>query len=246
MKYFELHANGEIFNSLDFDIFVGSIERSLMPSIEFDTEKLGTASGVYVGNRTFEPLEIAINCEMTTNNEIDYEQKRQVISYFLTKYEQYELFFPSLQDKFYKVRVKGETNVSREGNIYLFTILLFCHKPFLYSVNEKEYDFTDRIEVTNNGTYETFPIFEVTASTTYIKIFNETTNKHILLTDLKPAQKVRIYTERNLILDMEYGYRLNKHIDLSSDLFPLTAGVNRLRIEPVGDNIKIKYVERFI
>jgi len=178
-----------------------SIQREVLPPRENFTKSIPNRNGsqftgFHYGERTF-TVEVCFTGE--TKEEL-IEKARQLAKVLDVKNPS-KLILSDEQDKYYYAVVDGNTSIDRQFNTAKTTITFICYNPVAYSSLWQTYLPDDKgiVEVTNEGTAETFPSVEVAFNNN--ACFLQLTNyegKTILIG--QPRKEVLETIEDNLVL----------------------------------------------
>ncbi|AOY76922.1 distal tail protein Dit [Clostridium formicaceticum] len=153
-----------------------------------------------------------------------------------------KLIFDDEQDKYYTARVDSGIVTSNDLHFDSFTVEFIC-EPFAYTnpilVESKSITSETKLLVTNNGTYETKPVFEINGNATSLTIMTPTES----ITLLNINQKTIIDTEKMLCYTFSsFGNKVNKLMDLQGAIDRLKLPVGTTELTLTGNNMNVNVI----
>jgi predicted phage tail component-like protein len=191
--------------------------------------------GEYDYGFTFAGRTIQLDCLITALSETDLRRRVRDIAAWLNpaKGERY-LVLDTEPDKYYKARFAGEAEVeivARQGR----TMLSFhASDPFAYGSEIQVTFNNDAVNVNNPGTFETYPRFEVTFTSTTSEWRVALGSKYVkVVYSFQAGDVLEIDNAAGLV--KINGVRAMDKLDWQhSEFFALPAGESILQIFPLG------------
>ena len=247
------------YNGIDSDtyFFTHSIERQIMPPIDFDLKTIQQRSGALPTKSVLGVREIKIAVSVYGDSWTDLRTiLEQNIAPWLYQTEDKELRFSDEPGRKYYAKLSGDTDLEELVFMGSAELTFVCSDPFKYNTVEKSILFgtgANPSAFTNAGTAICYPTIRIvpTADQATVKFTNTTNGKYILLSNVNGALNgwkiVMSDHKKNLIYDDTTKARLMGTLDITSDFFPLEVGVNNINMDPLTNmSARLIYTERYL
>ncbi|WP_130806522.1 distal tail protein Dit [Senegalia massiliensis] len=237
------------FNNINFCdyLIVNDIRRSILPPQNTILRKVPKSIGQTFIRKELGVGVIEVDITLIANNRVNLRKNiRQLASMLYTETLE-KLIFDDEVDKYYMAILSEDTELEEICSIGEGTLTFICPDPISYG-DTKSHTITDSVKLFLSGTYKTKPKF----------IFNINSNiDHIKLTHIDKGKFV--YIEHNFIpgdiveVDFNDKWKVRKNgvviaedIWIISDFFYLDVGENNINIEPLGVDVTMEYIERWL
>lgn len=134
--------------------------------------------GAYTESTTTKPRPLGIPILLESKNLSDLQKMKEDLAEWLVTDGPEELIFDDEPDRVYYAQLDGATDIDEIISVGVGMLNFICPDPYKYSVIKSTESVTnpiDPIVLTNNGTVETAPTFDVTLKgpTTYLDIVGQ-------------------------------------------------------------------------
>ena len=241
--------NGFSFNGINcshFGVYTKSKSRPVLPQTNDNYLQVPGKPGTYLFSGELTDRMIQVECWTTSDTlELMQLKMRDIAKWLYTTDKQY-LSFDDENTKSYLAKVEGVVNKKQTNKYAEFTVVFRC-EPLAYG-GYIETDFiSDTVTISNTGTYEALPSFEVTfiapASEIKIQLGSNFIRiiKEFILNDI-----LEINTANGAVL--LNGQRILDCLDWQNSIFfSLPTGENIINITPIGvSSAKIIYRTRWL
>lgn len=235
-------CGGLIYDGVNIaDVFqIVDVSFPLLPSITAATHDLAQRSGSYfasrqVGTRNIN-LKLRLNAE--SRDPMDIFKAWREVSEIFNKTEPKKLYLN--EDKYCYALFVGESTIENIAYYGDVEFQFVCYDPFFYGEEyEKSITNNSLLTFTVKGDIEAYPEFELTATTTSVKISNEDTGEYVNIPNTKSGAKIYVNMEQQRsIINGVYA-----PVDLASDYFNIS---NTAKIKVTGASGTLRYKERFV
>jgi predicted phage tail component-like protein len=171
---------------------------------------------------------------------------REVAQWLYTR-ERKQLIFDTSPDVYYMAKVSGQVDVEHLQGISLVKVA-FQAEPFAYSVNKasvsKQISASDKqITLSNNGTYDVFPVIKVSNANTNSLSLTLRTDKLTISNVLQTSDVLTIDCDEMTVLLNDTNI-LDK---ISGTFLSLQPGTNIMTVEAQNTlNVLVEWRERFL
>lgn len=236
MKHFYFETSAGIFDSRELNILINKIHRSATPPIKTPQLEVGTKAGAYTLQNKLSPKVIAIDITLMSLNDTELRSDIRTLAGILYRDKgEGNLFLSDEIDKFYKVKLTGDTDIEAAAAMGEITLEFIAGDPYAYSAIEKKITVNSDSEyIHNGGTAPTYPIIRLTtqyAQHSHIYQIFETEKKiELYHEDTIPAGTYIIDHEKNLIYPEGVNDSRMHYLTLESDFFALETGTNTFKL----------------
>lgn len=167
-------------------------------------------SGAHIQSSTTDVLYINQPIGFIVEDDEDALHKMDKLAEWLLTDEPVELQFSDEPGRTYYAKLEGDVpNFSRFANQRRGTITFLCADPFSYGQEKTLHFPSDQVAITNEGTAEADPIFELTATqkTTFAMISNQNEEYNLIG---KPADEDIQVVEQNVLVYDSNGEDVNE------------------------------------
>lgn len=173
------------YNDIDLEelIRVSNIETTLISNRKNNSIDIPSKHGAIYNGFKYESKEIKIEGDIIASSDEEYLERLDQIASTLNVDSERELYIDN-SGRYYLAIPQGDFKINKVcrgmGELELSFI---CYTPFSFSEEAKQYDGTSKIECTNEGNTETYPLVEVGLSKTshFVQVENTNNSKKILI-----------------------------------------------------------------
>lgn len=217
---------------------VVDISLPLLPTMTAVTLAAADRPGLYfasrkVGTRT---VKVKLRLDAESRCPLDVFEAWSSVSNQVCKSEPKPLHIG--EGRYVNAMLTGETPIEVKGHSGEVELEFTCFDPYVYG-EEHTAELSGTTTVSVSGNASVYPTLEVQATSSVVKITNETTGDYVRIPDVSSGKSMSIDMERQTVTDALGEY---VPVDLMSDFFNLPVGDTSLKME--GCTATLTYRER--
>ena len=240
LNYSRMGVQGIIYDGVDLTQYfqVVDFSTSLLPTIKATTQELAQRPGAYfasrkIGTRT---ISLKLKADMETRDPVvAYRELRELTGLFL-KDEPKKLQLD--EEAYCWALVTGDTKIDTQAYTGVFPVTFTCFDPFFYG-REHTVQMSGTKAFDVQGGLNVYPVLELTASSSTVKVTNQATGEFVSVPDLRSGVSVVIDMGKQLATANGYF----APVDLLSDFFSIE-GQAQVKVE--GCSGTLSYRERYL
>lgn len=236
-------CSGVVYDGVNLsDIFqIVDIKIPLLPTLTAVTQELTQRPGAYFASRKVGTRQITMKLRLdaeTRNPTKIFHAWREVSKHF-SKEEPKKLYLN--EDVYCWALVVGDTDIDNAAYYGEVEFTFMCYDPFFYG-REHTFDLSANTAKTIqvNGDMAVYPMFDLTATSSTVKVTNVTTGDLVSIPNLKSGTKLHIDSEKYRV---EVGGAYQP-IDISVSDYFMLEGECQLKV--TGASGTVTYQERYL
>lgn len=234
---------GGIHSSSFEDLYLERVSRPLLATKLYYVEKIPNSDKTFSLENGFEEKAVTISLLIDTDDATQRKINSDSVINWIYSYS--EVIFDDEPSKIYKYRMKDGVSVEEFTTADRITVVLTC-EPLQYStlntVSKTGIVGNSSIDVTNSGSYKSFPIIKIMGTASSITFTNDSGS----FTVSNVSQTTYVDCEKFLCYTMSGDTKVNNFTNFSGNVISLPSGSSSISVTGSGLNVNVDVIFKYI